>query len=536
MDRYLDYLTRDIYFNGDYMVFNHKITLNFINRYSMIQNLIGDFKTDKFEFVKEDKADIDYTYFYDSSIKNDGYRLEVSNNKGIELFASSDRGFLYGQRVLEDIIKVTDSRTIIPICVLEDEADFELRGIIEGFYGAPWSFEDRKNAVEFLSENRMNTYMYAPKDDLYHRQKWRETYPNDIYEQIKDLKNFSDEKLVDFYYCISPGNDIDVTNNNDIEILLRKIKSLVGIGVKDFALLLDDIDYTLKGNHSKYFRRIGQVHAYVTNKVYEMLEGTLMDFNLIMCPSEYWQNYETLYRDDLDEFMNENVRVFWTGYNTIAPNITKKDCKTVMQNINRELILWDNIPVNDLDKENIFLSPIKNRFTKMKDFNHKGIVSNPMQQFNLSKIPLITFSHFMWNGERYNKELSLEIACKTVAGEKSWESLMEFCNLNNNSRLGNNLLLELREAIENFDTKILDDYFDRLEFSLLNMQFINDKKFLNEVKKWTDRARFDIETYKALKNIELKDINEVYETLKNKDAKIGHDVIQKIIKSMLDKI
>ena len=53
---------------------------------------------------------------------------------------------------------------------------FPVRGVIEGFYGAPWTHAARLDAVAFLAERGMNAYVYAPKDDPRHRTRWREPY------------------------------------------------------------------------------------------------------------------------------------------------------------------------------------------------------------------------------------------------------------------------------------------------------------------------------------------------------------------------
>ncbi|MGL4740112.1 MAG: beta-N-acetylglucosaminidase domain-containing protein [Sarcina sp.] len=526
----IDYVIKDTYFSGEYLTFEkNEITLNFINRYSMIQELVAKFNNDSICIVKEETADVDYTYFYDSNILEDGYKLDISKRLGIRLFASSDRGFLYGQRILNDLIDIQANSIRIPIGIVEDEPDFKLRGIIEGFYGEPWSFDTKKLAIEFLNENRMNTYMYAPKDDLYHRDKWREEYPSKIFNEIVQLKAFCDNKFVDFYYCISPGKDIDVTNKKDIDILCKKIKALIDIGVKDFALLLDDIDYSLKGNHVKSFRRIGQVHAKITNDVYEFLNEELFDFNLIMCPSEYWQNYETKYRADLNKHLDPNVKVFWTGYNTIASQITKKDCEIVSRDIGRSLVLWDNVPVNDMDKKNVFLSAIKNRYREMNKFNHIGIVSNPMVQFHLSKLNLMTFADFMWNARRYDKAISLKNACKKIAGEKVYSSLLSFCDFNKNSRLENTLSFDFEEAIKAKNFKELDFYYKNLSKSVENLEEIEDKKFLEELRPWIERARFDIKYYRRLEYGTLENIEEFKQILIDSKYVIGDDILSKLI-------
>ena len=51
-----------------------------------------------------------------------------------------------------------------------------LAGVIEGFYGQPWSMAERVELVGWMSMWWLNTYLYAPKDDLKHRILWREPY------------------------------------------------------------------------------------------------------------------------------------------------------------------------------------------------------------------------------------------------------------------------------------------------------------------------------------------------------------------------
>ena len=51
-----------------------------------------------------------------------------------------------------------------------------LCGAIEGFYGKPWSDEQRKDLFKLMALWGMNAYMYAPKDDFKHRHLWREMY------------------------------------------------------------------------------------------------------------------------------------------------------------------------------------------------------------------------------------------------------------------------------------------------------------------------------------------------------------------------
>jgi len=53
---------------------------------------------------------------------------------------------------------------------------FAVRGIVEGFYGKPWSHSARLDAISFLAPRGLNAYVYAPKDDPKHRADWRVPY------------------------------------------------------------------------------------------------------------------------------------------------------------------------------------------------------------------------------------------------------------------------------------------------------------------------------------------------------------------------
>jgi hyaluronoglucosaminidase len=46
------------------------------------------------------------------------------------------------------------------------------RGIIEGFFGRPWSWQTRQTYASFLKQNNYQYYIYAPKADRYLRRQW----------------------------------------------------------------------------------------------------------------------------------------------------------------------------------------------------------------------------------------------------------------------------------------------------------------------------------------------------------------------------
>ena len=96
---------------------------------------------------------------------------------------------------------------------------------VEGFYGAPWSQEARIRQLDFYGRNKMNVYIYGPKDDPYHRTpNWRKPYPARDGDELTVLVNRAKENNVIFYWAIHPGQDIR-WNEEDRSLLLQKFES-----------------------------------------------------------------------------------------------------------------------------------------------------------------------------------------------------------------------------------------------------------------------------------------------------------------------
>ena len=116
-----------------------------------------------------------------------------------------------------------------------------LRGVVEGFYGTPWTFEDRADIIDFCRKNNLNAYIYAPKDDPYHRDKWRMPYPADKFDELSRLVAIAKKNNVRFIFAISPGLDLKYKGDEgerDFNIMIRKLESMYQIGVRDFAIFL----------------------------------------------------------------------------------------------------------------------------------------------------------------------------------------------------------------------------------------------------------------------------------------------------------
>ena len=177
-----------------------------------------------------------------------------------------------------------------------------LRGIVEGFYGDPWNFDIRADLLKFCGEYNLNSYIYAPKDDPYHRGKWREPYPDDKIIELKNLVDIAVENNVHFTFAVSPGLDLNYEGEKgeeDFQYMLNKLDSMYNIGVRDFAIFFDD----LSGEQS------GANQANFLNKLQNSLDKKYVDVNpLITVPTQYARNWM------LDK--NGNIKTYTKEFST----------------------------------------------------------------------------------------------------------------------------------------------------------------------------------------------------------------------------
>ena len=115
---------------------------------------------------------------------------------------ADERGTYYGVQTLAQLA----ASGSLPVVEITDYPDIPYRGVVEGFYGTPWSFEDRMSQLDFYGRNKMNVYLYGPKDDPYHSTPdWRKPYPPREADQLKQLVAKAKENNVIFYRAIHPG-------------------------------------------------------------------------------------------------------------------------------------------------------------------------------------------------------------------------------------------------------------------------------------------------------------------------------------------
>lgn len=356
----------------------------------------------------------------------EAYLIEFgeSNNR---ITAASPRGLYYAYQSFNQLVSNTGKE--IPRLLIIDAPDYPLRGIIEGFYDSPWSFEARKDMLAFLGTHKMNTYVYAPKDDPYHREKWRSPYPADKLTEMKELVQTAKSNYVDFVFAISPGVSIQFTSEADWQALCKKTTAMIDIGVTHFALLLDDIDPNLRyaADRTMYKGNYALAQVELCNKYQSYLEAQIPGHRLIVVPTEYYQKGSSPYRKTLAEKLNKDIIVYSTGYGIVAETITTKEAAEIASIWNHDIVYWDNYPVNDYNRTRLHLSPLAGREAKLP--NTTGFTFNPMNEAELSKLPLLTCADYTWNSACYDP-LASWYKATAILGSDHKEQYQRFAEQN----------------------------------------------------------------------------------------------------------
>ena len=333
--------------------------------------------------------------------KTEGYYLKVSE-KEIVIAGNDESGLFYGVQTLLGMMKEGK----LEACTITDWPDVPFRGTVEGFYGTPWSHEARKSQLEFYGRNKMNVYIYGPKDDPWHRDKWREPYPEAEANRIAELVEVAKKNSVNFYWAIHPGVDIK-WNDADRDFLMAKLEVMYNLGVRSFAVFFDDI----WGEGAKADKQAALLN-YIDDNFVQVKKDVAP---LILCPTEYnkgWANEQGGYLRTLGSNLNKGIEVMWTG-NSVVACIDKPTMEWINERIERKGYIWLNFPVNDFVRDHILMGPAYGNGLDIA-CDVSGFVSNPMEYAETSKISLYGIADYCWNMEEYDYQSNWEKSLQDI--------------------------------------------------------------------------------------------------------------------------
>ena len=410
---------------------------------------------------------------------NEGYVLAANPNKNgamtIAIEGTDEVGTYYGVKTLKELVLKENNQNVMPEVYVNDYPTQHVRAIVEGFYGNPWTHQDRLDQFRFYGDNKLNMYIYAPKDDPYHRDKWRDPYPQEEMARMQELINTAAENKVDFVFAISPGKDIDINSEADYQALVDKCESLYNMGVRSFSILWDDIFTDDGAGQAAIMNRF--------NKEFVKAKGDVKP--LITVPTQYWgtsmftDGQVKPYTKGFAENLDTDIEVMWTGENVMSETVTLDDAEKVNNLYNRKMLLWWNYPVSDYRVDKLALGPIYNLGNDL-DSKIGGFIMNPMEFAEASKITLHTGADYAWNTAAYNHDKAWDNAISDLVGEELKESFKKFADHSTRLDTGREDAPEMRAIMDSFWNKVDNKQIPATELESLKVGFESIKSAVSE--------------------------------------------------------
>lgn len=294
-------------------------------------------------------------------------------------------------------------------------------GIIEGYYGKPWSWNERAGVVQALKPAGYDFYLYAPKADPYLRRRWSEPHPDSEARAIAAFAAGCAEAGVSFGVGLSPYEiyqDFDAATR---DALAAKLKHLESLGVRRLAILFDDMRGDTPG--------LADAQVRILHWIAERTAAT----KVILCPT-YYSDDPVLdrffgarppdYLETLGRELDPAIDIFWTGEEVCSRELGTGHLGRVGEQLRRRPLLWDNWPVND--------GPRMSRHLHLRAFTGRpaanagriaGHAVNPALQPTLSLIPALTLADAYRQGEAYGYTHSWRAAAERVCGPELAELL-----------------------------------------------------------------------------------------------------------------
>lgn len=364
-------------------------------------------------------ADLVVTESTVADLPAEGYRLEVAEGRAV-VEASGPHGFRHARATLDELADANGG--LVPGAVIEDAPALRRRGIIEGFYGEPWSHEERLAALRLAGRVKLNSYVYAPKDDPWHRERWRELYPTDALQRLVELAREGEAYGVDVVVALHPAGSMVFADDAEHELLAAKATQLLDAGIPSVALLFDDVPMTPTNDADRERfgddgAGVGTAHALTATRfMADVLRPRQADAELLVVATDYAGTGASDYRTAFAAGLPDDTYVWWTGRDIVVGDITRADIDAAGEVFGDRLLLWDNFPVNDFDRGRAFLGPLVGRTGDVEGSALHGAWTNPMVEFAPGCFGMAAFADWAWNPAAYDPDRAARAALRIVAG------------------------------------------------------------------------------------------------------------------------
>ena len=299
----------------------------------------------------------------------------------------------------------------------------------------------RKAIFAFGAARGMNTYLYAPKDDPYHRKRWRVPYPRKEWQELLRLIRAAQRHRIDFVYGFHPGEGLCFSAGEPVRILLKKAQRFYDVGVRTFAVLFDDIPSRLTHakDRSHFQSSLARAEGEWLSNIRAQQPTSWKDVEWWTCPSYYTSDpllgrifgaFEPDFLEALGEYLPSETACLWTGPAVVSKTITLAHVRGIANRVRHPLILWDNYPVNDLSmSDELHIGPLRGRDPRLPEVVY-GYFNNPLLQEELGFVPLATCFDYAAAPRAYRPEASWTEIVKRRFGPGAlahWRAIRNFC-------------------------------------------------------------------------------------------------------------
>lgn len=400
---------------------------------------------------------------YDRHILN--LKSDSKGQANVAIIGEDTDAVFCGLASLEQMLD--QGTTDLPCVTIYDYADVKNRGIIEGYYGVPYTAEVTKDLFRFMARYKMNTYMYGAKSDPYHSRYWGDPYPTSIsaeqerigylnQDMMRDITKVANESKVNFIWAIHPGKAF--ANAEDPQVLdkiIAKFESMHELGVRQFGVFVDDVgvpsDPAIMKLCADNLNELQQRIDDKWNKKGAAATNTVKPLHYV--PQLYAHGWVS--QERAKEFFESlsgttsKINIYITGRDVWSvPN--NVDLATVKSWLGRDVSWWWNYPCNDQDPTKLF---VMDTYSNFRDETHIDnlsrlekrltglgtLIINPMQQGELSKIALFSVADYSWNNAGFDNYSSWDAAIPAVVGKqhaKAFKKLAPYLRYYDNDAIG----------------------------------------------------------------------------------------------------
>ena len=291
-----------------------------------------------------------------------------------------------------------------------------LFGVVEGFYGRPWSWSAREAWLDFLVQRGFNCYVYAPKTDRHLRDNWHCDWPEDDFQKLRAHASRARKLGLRWGVGFSP---LGIHPRQCEDALPERLAQIRRLQADVFWLLFDDQEagddaVAMQVDIARYCR-----------------ECLGPEVRMALCPT--WYSFDEKlqsrygempadYLHELGRLLPREIDILWTGQQVCSPTQPLSHYREMKRIFRRAPLLWDNYPVNDgvSTRDFLHMASFNGRSWRLGELC-AGHMANPMNQAWLSMPPLATLAELYAAADAYDPDTAwrnaLEACGDTVPAE-----------------------------------------------------------------------------------------------------------------------